>query len=342
MENERRFTAINTKIRVLNGKLLTDEDFINLFNCKSIEEIASYLKEYTNYRIILERTNTTGIHRSELEKLIKKYMISQYEKLFHYFTGEYKKLFKVIFMRYEIEDLKIYLRAFLRGEDIYTISDMQYGNLNYESLSTSKDVEEFVENLNGTIYYPTLKSYLDEENRKMLFYMEMSLDRLYFENIKKQGLRLEKKDLKLFQNFLGKNIDLLNLEWMYRGIKYYHLFPEELINYTIDGGYKYNYKDLKQFCYSNEEEFIRKVLNSKYSFLFDTEQDVDLFMERRIERYIYFQFMEMYRKGKMDITVSIAYIHILEYEVRDLYSTIEAVRYGLSLDEGKKYLIRKI
>ncbi|SHH79040.1 V-type ATPase subunit [Sporanaerobacter acetigenes] len=347
MGNERRFAAINTKIRALSRNLLTDEDFINLFRCKSIEEIASYLKEHTNYKMILEDVNIKNIHRRELEQLIKKYMIFQYEKLFHYFTGEYKRLFKVIFMRYDIEDLKIYLRVISRGEDIENIVDhtaypVKHGTLDYKKLSNSKNIEEFVENLNDTPYYQILKPYLNEENRRLLFYMEMNLDRLYFEIIKKQGLKLDEEDLKLFQDFLGKNIDLLNLEWIYRGIKYYQLVPEELINYTIEGGHEYNYSDIKEYCYSEEDEFVEKVLNSKYNFLFDTEQDVDLFMERRIERYIYFQFIELYRKGKMNITVSMAYIHLLEYEIRDLYSTIEAIRYGLNLDEGKKYLVRKI
>lgn len=347
MGNERRFAAINTKIRVLNGNLLTDEDFINLFKCKSIEELASYLRENTNYEVILKEVNINNIHRRELEQLIKAYVLFQYEKLLHYFNGEYKKLFRSIFMRYEIEDLKLYLRVLSKGEDIeklvnHTVYPAKFRVLNYEKLSSSKDIEEFVENLSGTIYYEILKPYLRKEDRRLLFYMEMNLDRFYFQTIKKQGLKLDKLDSKMFEDFLGKNIDLLNLEWIYRGIKYYKLLPEELINYTIEGGYKYNFKDIREFCYLEEDKFIEKVLNSKYNFLFDTQQDVDLFMERRIERYIYFQFIELYRKGKMDITVAMAYIHLLEYEMRDLYSTIEAIRYGLDLNEGKKYLVRKI
>jgi len=43
-------------------------------------------------------------------------------------------------------------------------------------------------------------------------------------------------------------------------------------------------------CYSDIDTLKEIVLNSKYSFLFDTKKDVELFMERRIERYLYFKF----------------------------------------------------
>ena len=348
MGNPRRFAALNTKIRALKGSLLKDSDFINLMSKDSIEGVALYLKNDTNYREVLEGTNVEDIRRGELEPLLKKYIVVQFEKLIHYFTDDYNRLFKTIFARFEIEDLKIYLRAISRGEDITKIVDFidypsKYGTLDYEVLSSSRNVEEFIENLKGTKYYDVLKPYLNEENRKLLFYMEMNLDRLYFRMLKEDAGRLEGDDKKLFEEILGKNIDLLNIEWIYRGIKYYNLLPEELINYTLLGGHEFKYKDVKELCYLRDvEKFKEAILNSKYAFLFDTKGDVDLFMERRIERYMYFEFLKYLKMGKMDITVSAAYIHLLEYEVRDLISTIEAVRYKLGFDEASKYLIRRV
>ena len=173
--------------------------------------------------------------------------------------------------------------------------------------------------------------------------MEMNLDRLYYRMLKEDAEKLDDDDRKIFEEVLGKNVDLLNIEWIYRGIKYYNLLPEELINYTLLGGYEFNYKDIKELCYLRDvEKFVEAILNTKYSFLFDTKGDVDLFMERRIERYMYFEFLKYLKMGKMDITVSAAYIHLLEYEVRDLISTIEAVRYRLDFEEARKYLIRRV
>lgn len=95
-------------------------------------------------------------------------------------------------------------------------------------------------------------------------------------------------------------------------------------------------------CYSSEEALKRIVLKTRYKFLFDSEKDIDLYMERRIERYIYFEFLKDYRKAKLDLTLTMAFIHLLEYEVKDIISILEAKRYGLGIEQTKEYLVRKI
>ena len=210
------------------------------------------------------------------------------------------------------------------------------------TLSQEMDIGEFIDGLKGTIYYDILTPYKDEEGPKTTFYMEMNLDRLYFNQLKVKCQKLKKVDRKAFENILGENVDLLNIEWIYRGIKFYNLIPEELINYLLPHGLEFNYKELKRMCYSDIETLKAIVLNSKYSFLFDTKKDVELFMERRIERYFYFKFKSLLKKGHLNILTTIAYFHLLEFEIRDIISMLEAKRYGFTLDETVNYLVKKI
>lgn len=328
--------------------MLKAEDFNNLIMKDSVGEVAEYLKNKTYYKNVLRGVDIKDIHRDKLELLLKKHIVNQYEKLIHFFTDEYRKLFRILFIRYEIEDLKLYIRTLIRGEDLESVRGLVlysgiYSTVDHDKLSKSKDIKEFVENLKDTNYYDMLKPYLNEEGRKLTFYMEMRLDRYYFKSLYDQSSKLDKNDQKIFKDLLGKNIDLLNLEWIYRGIKFYKLSSEELINYIIVKGSSMRYDHIKELCYSdNEKELMEKIVDGKYGFLFDNENTVDLFMERRIERYLYFQFKDYYRKGKMDIIESIAYMHLLEFEVRDIISTIEAIRYDLDKREAKKYLVRRL
>jgi V/A-type H+-transporting ATPase subunit C len=346
MGSKGRFAAVNTKIRVLKSKLLTEKDYINLMKIDKVQDQVSYLKENTVYKEILEDiADLEDIQ--DVETKLKRYLIHEYEKIIPYFTGEYKRLFRNILLRFEIEDLKLYLRVLGRKENLskikkVTLLEEYYSSLDPRKLSKSKNLEEFIANLKGTIYYDVLKPYEKEEHRKILFYMEMNLDRLYFNLLNTQSLKLNKKDYLLFREILGENIDLLNIEWIYRGIKFYNLSPEELINYTLANGYEFSYERIKEMCYSKEDRIREIVLSTRYSFLFDTEKDVDLYMERRIERYLYYQFLNAFKKGKLDITLSIAYIHLLEYEIRDIISILEAKRYDLSFGETKEYLVRKV
>lgn len=346
MGNKRRFTAINTKVRVLKSKLLDKKDYLQLMEKEGLRSQVNYLKENTAYNEVLDNlADVDDIY--EVEICLKRYFMHQYNKLIPYFTGEYRKLLKSMLLRFEIEDIKYFLRALDRKDDLSRIKNTMilnefYSKLDINKLSKSKSLEEFIEGLKGTVYYNILKPYINEAHQKILFYMEMNLDRFYFNLLKSQSLKLDKEDSILYGEMLGKNIDLLNIQWIYRGLKFYSLSPEELINYTLPNGYEFNYEKIKKMCYSTEDKLKEIVLSSIYDFLFDTENDIDLFMERRTERYLFYQFLNTFKRGRFDIATVVAYIHLLEYEIRDIISILEAKKYGLSSDEIKEFLVRKI
>lgn len=344
MGNDRRFAAINTKIRVLKSRLLKDQDYLNLIGKNSVSEQVIYLKDNTVYRDILcDILNFADIQQVELD--LERYTISQFEKILRYFSDDYERFFRTLMLRYEVEDLKIYLRAVGRDEEIARkvcfINDNHY-SFDCNKLITSSNIHELIENLKGTIFYDVLKPYQNEEDAKIIFYMEMNLDRLYFKELKDQSLNLGYLDKKIFEDILGENVDLLNIEWIYRGLKFYNLLPEELINYTLPNGSVFNYNQLKEMCYSDVEKIKEIVLNTKYSFLFEADKDIDLYMEIKIERYLYNKFKIAFKKGKLDLAVSIAYIHLLEFEIRDIISILESKRYGLTLEDTVEYLIREV
>jgi V/A-type H+-transporting ATPase subunit C len=124
---------------------------------------------------------------------------------------------------------------------------------------------------------------------------------------------------------------------------HYNLQPEVLFNYTIPHGYEFSLKDIKELCYVNDhDEFERRILKSRYSFLFDNEKTKDIFMERRSLRYQFFQIKNLRHKHEMNISEAIAFDVLLEYEIRDIVTVIECIRYGIPEDEAKRFLIRKL
>lgn len=344
MGNDRRFAAINTKIRVLRSRLLNDQDYINLIEKKSVSEQVVYLRDNTVYHGLLDKIdNLNDLQQVELE--LKRYIISQFNKIIRYFSDNYEGFYKALMLRYEIEDLKIYLRAIVRHEELNKKSGFikdGYYNIDINKLLNSLNLDEFIESLKGTMYYDVLMPYKNEDEAKIIFYMEMNLDRLYFKTLKVESQKLGSIDKKIFENILGENIDLLNIELIYRGIKFYNLLPEELINYTLPNGSEFNYNQIKEMCYSNEEKLREIALNSKYAFLFEAEKDVDLYMDIKFKRYLYDKFTNVFRKGKLDIGISVAYIHLLEYEIKDIISILESKKYELTSQDTLEYLVREI
>ncbi|WP_409228899.1 V-type ATPase subunit [Gudongella sp. SC589] len=346
MGNERRFSAINTKIRVMRSRFLKDDDYIILMEREKVEDQIKYLKENTVYGEHLQDMETLDdIQHVELQ--LDRFLVMQFKKIVKYFSDDYEKLFKALMFRYETEDLKLYLRALARGEDLeksvkISVVRSTYYSFSYDKIKTAKSLDDFIEKLKGTKFYDVLYPYRHEAYSKLLFYMEMNLDRLYFSHLSEAAQKLSRRDREIFNELLGENIDLLNIEWIYRGLKFYSLLPEELINYTLPNGRYFEYKDLKDLCYGDIEHLKEVVSGTKYKELVNEDRDIDLYMEIRIQRHLYDKFKNSFTRGKLDISISIAYIHLLEFEIRDIISILEAKKYGLSYFETKDYLVRTI
>ncbi len=256
------------------------------------KEVINYLKDQTLYGEFIGHLDFDQLAVDYLEAKARQFVFQRYEKLVHYFTDEHRKLFKMLFMRYEVENLKLLLRAIYRNENIERITNelmvsALFSKIDYEDIGRSKTVEELVLSLKDTPYYRVLIPYINENPNRLMFYMEMNLDRIYFKLLGEQIKRLSGDDREPMLELLGRNTDILNIQWIYRGLKFYKLSPEELFNYCLGNGYM-KFKKLKEFCYSkNEDEFIDQLRSSKYHFLFEDVETVDQFMERSMERYLY-------------------------------------------------------
>ncbi len=344
MASIKKYAGVNTKTRVLKSRLLKKADYLRLLELDTLEDQVKYLKQETSYANALKDDIKLNDVES-IELALKIYLLIQYKKLSKYFTNGYAKLYRILLSRFEIEDLKQIFREVAVGGKISKDKfyfDEHHLNLDYNKLCKSQNTDELINNLKGTVYYDALKNYVAEDKSKLIFYVEMTMDKLYFNLLYNQCDDLSKEDKDIFKDIIGAYIDLLNVEWIYRGLKFYDLLPEELFNYSLLNGNEFDLKEIKEMCYSTIEELKTYILRTKYKFLFDEEKDIDLYMELNIVKYFYSLYKNAFKRGKFDILITISYLHLLEYEIKDIIAIMESKRYGVSVEDTTKYLIMNI
>ncbi|MFZ5353812.1 MAG: V-type ATPase subunit [Bacillota bacterium] len=347
MDNTTRYAAINTKIRAMESSLLSVEDYLQLIEKQSVEEVAEYLKKKTGYKEVLKDIDSHSVHRGTLESIIKQNMIFNIDKIIHYFNGEYKRFIYTLYARFEIEELKTIARAVYNKEDTGKYKGSvfigKYSGVDTNKIFDAKLVRDIIFALEGSEFYRYLLPLIDNNVSENLFRFEMVLDLSYYDLLKKAWSKLSKQDIKILEQSQGLIADLLNLQWIYRGIKFYRLQPEILLNYTIRLGHRLDFSTIKRLCYSRDlNEFYEYAQQTKYSFLFKNDGTTDIFMERRLDRHIYFEIKALVRTYGMSIITTFAYVLFLEFEVRDIIAITEAIRYKVPKEEARKYLIRKL
>lgn len=338
-----RFAAVNSKVKSLEGKLLDESDYMNLIQCRSLCDVLKYLKEETAYSEVLKDYDVEQLHRGKLEIILKKSFVQKLNRLRHYFYGDYRKLFSIMFMKYEIEDLKVILRGKYIGREREYISSLityesPLNSMDYSELLNARDVEDFVDKLKDTKYHKFLKPLMPYVQQEGLFRLETTLDFAYFSTLRKYVKRLDKESMEIMKKITGTYADMLNIEWIIRGKTYYGLSPEELFNYTIYDGYHLKREILKKMCYAkNQEELGEIARDTEYAGMFEGMEGEHL-MGKQMLTCLRGMFNKYRRENRLDVSVVISYLELLSIEIRDITSIVENKRYGIESEKTLSYL----
>ncbi len=347
MSKAARFSALSTKCRALENNLINRKDYDKIMSLDNNSDILAYIAENTCFGENLKNMTYGDFERLTIEKVLGLFVFEQFQKLGHFMFDEYKALFKILMMRFEVENVKNILRSVYRYEPEYEVMDKlffsdYFNDIDYNSLIKSSNMEEVISNLKNTIYYEPLKIYVNESPEQMLFFMELALDKFYFKLLSEQSRKLESIDKKIMSEFVGRNIDIQNIQLLYRILKTFKVSSERRFNYVKSGGHELDLKKLKKLAYINDvDEFISEVKKTSYSFLFEVEEggDVDTALEIRAERFMYKLYKGKAKKYPFSIASVVEFIHLIEYNMKDLNTIIEAKKYDYNSEDIKELLV---
>ena len=303
------------------------------------------MKRREGYKGLVGFHHSTDWHRSDLEVILDRYIVSEIEEMLHYFSGSYKSFFKTFLMAYEISDIGLILRGITNNEDMRSIESLlihskKWESINPQKLMACKNVPQFIETLKGSPYYVVLKTMTQEDLAKRAFHMEMKLYMLFYSELIERASHLNAKDKEIAKQFIGTKIDFLNTQWIYRALKYYDLSPEEILIYSIPNGNRLGYRKLKILSYTKDINEFKK-LAEKYLAYPLFKDNSDAYLDCYTERYLD-QLITKMNKDDESIASSITYLYKLEIEIKDLVSLTEGIRYTLSEPELSKFLVHTI
>ena len=101
--------AVLAKARAMYGRSLKDSDYRQLAECRTVPEIASYLKTRTSYGKALAGLVEGDIHRGQLEPLLKQELYLDIYSLSRYTSDNSVAFSDFIISKMEIEQIIRYL-----------------------------------------------------------------------------------------------------------------------------------------------------------------------------------------------------------------------------------------
>ncbi len=343
MGNLLTYSGIVTKVRAMEGKLLDDKNFEEIAELHSVPEVVSYLKEKSSYSYVLDSLTEEQLHRGNIEKILTLQLYYDYSKIYRFCSQKQRKFLKLYIVRHEvgliIYCLRIVINRYPVPFDLATKKSFfdRYSQLSVDKLITSHTTDELIENLRDTEYYAPLCR-LKEKPGITLYDYDLALNQYAFSKVWNERKKvLKKKDLELITRDYGSKIDLLNLEWIYRAKKYYHMKPADIYTLLVPIHYKLSTSLVKELVEaSSAEEFETAFSKTFYARHYHFSQDFSI--EQMYADCLHSLYTSDRRRNPYSIVTINTYLFLKEEELKKLTTAMECIRYGLSPGETLAYV----
>lgn len=338
------YSGLSTKIRAMQSRLTTMEQFEEILQLSNVTQVAAYLKRMPEYSSKWDALDESTLHRGQIEKLLKKSIFQNFSRIYHFANLEQRKFLDLYSKRYEIRVLKEVMTNIFDHRDTDPVDVSPYrdffrlhSNIDVDRITACSTMEELISCLKGNEFYIPL-SKIQEHETALLFDYGMALDLYYFTQIWNVRKKLFKgKDLEEITRTYGEKFDMLNLQFIQRSKRYFNMDPASIYALLIPMNYKLKKEELTALVEAPTPEDARRIFQktwygTRYGQL--TVANLEEFYN-----YILRSILEKEaHRNPYSVAVIYSYLYHKEHEVNRLTIAIECVRYDVQHDEAMRYI----
>lgn len=335
--------AILTRVRAQYGKRLRESDYLEMASCKSVPEVAAFLRERTAYGPFLTWGDSVPT-RGLLEYQLRKALLERSVALCSFGIAGASHLRDYVLLRNSVNELVGFLRFLAAGQpERYVFSSLllpqTVSKFSLQGLSQVKSREELIECLRGTFFEKLLTPVLRTGDGVDLPLAEAILDRSVYEYTEKAfSSRDSHGEAEALKEILLLKAELGDAELLYRAKTYYGMSPALLRAMLSGFRLRLSGAELEEMLNAPAgEDVLRIFLAGRYGKEVQ-KRDLDTvgnwsdrFLPDLLRKRIHF--------STVPSVVLFAYLNWLELEVKNLIYVIEGVRYRLPPERIRELLL---
>lgn len=344
------YGGITTKIRAMESRLLTDDDFRILTAMPDVSSVAEYLMNHPGYKEPLAAMEGSRLYREHIEQRLPDAVFYDYVRIYRFADVELRSFLRHYARRYEVHFIKdILTRVAVRDRDDEAaipsaVTDRKdfydhYTCLDFDRLIGAETLEDVLLALDDTPYRDTLRR-VQQQSGAGIFRYETALDLYHFSEIWKDKDKVAGSGQKSLTLFYGTKFDLLNIWFIARARRNFRMDRVGIYALTIPVLYRLTKQDVRAMVEAPDEAaFAEAVRNTWYGKRYPSLSPENL----------QYQYTEICRnviraeaqRNPYSIATPYDYLYRKEHEVYRLTTVIECVRYKISPEEAFARVTRR-
>ena len=336
---------INARIRGMKSRLLDERIYNELLNQPDLDSMISVLKN-TQYGAVLARMPKSENLMDAFIQALREDLENTFKKILKISSGNPRKLFQILLMRYDIENLLILIRGKIQNipeRDIRNslVPAFIFDRARLNELVTAKDAAEIIDTIaTWSIELPLsiTRDLVRAVREKNLHLAEYLIEESFYSWALSQLNENDEND-RIVAGVLRRLIDIRNiiatLIMLKDGIK-----PLGRIHYLSNGTLsKSVLKSLENA--STLEEGYSVIANTPYGKILREGRKIDSItdFERHLEKLEVESVINLKRGDPLGIGIGASYIFSKESEVTNLRIIAYGISFGLSKPEIRDKIV---
>ncbi|MFB0920898.1 MAG: V-type ATPase subunit [Oscillospiraceae bacterium] len=335
LKQQMEYGAVSAKVMAMYGKMLKDDDWHRLCDCKSVTEICAILRNHKGWSKVMSEIPPTPTTKM-LETAVRKSVYEDYEKLYKFLQVEDKKYLRFFLYRAEydfiLDALKEKSSSSLLPKTLSLTDYMKKNSsVDIDALEHSRNLTEILNAVKDSIYYkPLTELKLNPETGKPSYWeagvvLENAYYKAIFSYLSRQYKGLGREKLK---DTLGLEADLINITGIIRIQRSFHSSLERANELLIPITHHLKPELINALLEAKSEaealDILRRSPLGKHLEGADTGKIESIFYNS-MESFC----RKLLRTAGADVSIPQAYLVLKELECKKLNRVIEAVSVGV-------------
>ena len=335
LKSRMEYGAMSAKVLTMYGRLLKDEDWRRLYDCRSAGDIYSFLRGHPGWSTAMTALPPSPTPQM-LELTIDKALFTDFEKLYNFSSLADKEYFKFFINKLEYEYILSAIVEKDPGETLprsAAITDFMHlvCSVDLDALAQAKNFAAVLSAVKGSIYERPLSDMKPDPATGMPSYWEAGvvLENTYFKAMFSfLTKRYKGSGAKQLREMIGTEADLLNIISIIRLQRSFPASLEKADELLIPVSYRLK----PDFCHAlenarSEAEAFELLKRSPFASSFENVDPANL-------EALYYRTMDrlcrkLVKPAEPDIGVPQAYLILRELECKKLMRVVETVGFGL-------------
>lgn len=323
------YAAVQGNVRARLSQLVDHATWNRMVEANTAAEVAQMLGHTGGYRTLQA---LWGDIASEANSLAR-YVPRRSREIVNWYSR-----------RFEIENLKTVLRAVHYRLDAWrartSLIPLHSSRISWDRLLEAPSIAAVTEHLRNTPFAGPLDNAMERyRHEDRLFHLEIALDLFYFQKLVRMIESQSGKDAIEARRFLGRWIEMQNLLWAYRYRIYGRMTPEQIINYTLHQAFSAGLDTVRRIALGSP--VTEEAARLGFPISPETpELEALTKLEVLAQRELYRSASAATRRPLFHLGGVLAYLWLLEAQVRDLTLIMEGKQTGVSGPEIAHRMIR--